>query len=45
VLDPIPRALPISQRGAGEPLGVRFRQKGGKWYVFINHHGQCKASG
>ena len=45
VLEPIPRALPTSQRGEGEPLGVRIRQKGGKWYVFINHHGQRKASG
>lgn len=24
-------------------MGVRVRQKGGKWYVFINHHGQRKA--
>jgi hypothetical protein len=26
-------------------MGVRIRQKGGKWYVFINHHGQRKAKG
>ena len=24
-------------------MGVKVRQKGGKWYVFINHHGQRKA--
>lgn len=24
-------------------MGVKIRQKGGKWYVFINHHGQRKA--
>ena len=24
-------------------MGVRIRQKGGKWYVFINHQGQRKA--
>src|SRR5262252_4688752 len=24
-------------------MGVKVRQKDGKWYVFINHHGQRKA--
>lgn len=24
-------------------MGVQVRQKGGKWYVFINHQGQRKA--
>ena len=24
-------------------MGVRLRQKDGKWYVFINHQGQRKA--
>jgi integrase len=24
-------------------MGVKVRQKSGKWYVFINHHGQRKA--
>jgi hypothetical protein len=24
-------------------MGVKVRQKAGKWYVFINHHGQRKA--
>ena len=24
-------------------MGVRIRQKDGKWYVFINHHGRRKA--
>ena len=24
-------------------MGVKVRQKGGKWYVFINHNGQRKA--
>lgn len=24
-------------------MGVRIRQKGDKWYVFINHQGQRKA--
>ena len=24
-------------------MGVRIRQKGGKWYVFINHQGERKA--
>jgi hypothetical protein len=22
-------------------MGVKVRQKGGKWYVFINHHSHC----
>ena len=24
-------------------MGVKVRQKGGKWYVFMNHQGQRKA--
>jgi len=24
-------------------MGVKVQQKDGKWYVFINHHGQRKA--
>ena len=24
-------------------MGVKVRQKGGKWYVFIHHHGRRKA--
>jgi hypothetical protein len=24
-------------------MGVKIRQKDGKWYVFINHHGRRKA--
>src|SRR5215470_614749 len=24
-------------------MGVKVRQKAGKWYVFINHHGKRKA--
>ncbi len=25
------------------PMGVKVRQKSGKWYVFLNHHGRRKA--
>src|ERR671932_2076389 len=34
-------ALPHNRRSIC--MGVKVRQKGSKWYVFINHHGQRKA--
>lgn len=34
---------PFYFRKGGENMGVRIRQKDGKWYVYINHHGKRKA--
>ena len=31
------------QSGEELAMGVKVRQKGGKWYVFINHQGRRKA--
>jgi integrase len=30
-------------KAEGVLMGVKVRQKDGKWYVFINHNGQRKA--